>query len=187
MSKLKLPIIIVLVLAALGGGLFVSGMGPFAKSGPAKKYAVPPITMTEPFTINLNDADSASLVLLNVAIKLDSMDEAHWTAFSGGGGKKEGAAGAMSPGAAMVADYPPFRDAVIEVTSGFNAKDLQTDAGKTKLKQALLDRFHQIAEVDAAEAKTDANAADPAHVGPPFHVLDVDFTKFIVDVRAPLA
>jgi flagellar basal body-associated protein FliL len=185
MSKFKLPIIIVLVLAALGGGLFASGMVG-GKSGPAKKYAVEPITMTEPFTINLNDPDSASLLVLSVAIKLEPMDQEHWSAFSGAGAK-EGAADAMSPGAAKVADYPPFRDAVIEVASGFSSKELQTDAGKGKLKDALIDRFHQIAEVDAAEAKTDANAQDSAHVGPPYHVLDVDFTKFVVDVRPSLA
>jgi flagellar basal body-associated protein FliL len=179
MSKLKLPIIIVIVLAAAGAGLFASGMLG-GSSGPTKKHVLEPIALAEPFTINLADTDSARLLAFNIALKLEPMDEAHWAAFTGAGGGGHGGSTGPGPGETKVSTYPRFYDAVLTVSSTFTYDDLKTENGKAELKAALLDRFHEIAEQDEATYGKSAGAEDPAHVGPPYHVEDLDFTKFVV-------
>lgn len=82
MSKLKLPIILVIVLAAAGAGLFASGMIGGKPEGPTKKHAVEPIALAEPFVVNLADADATRLLAFNVAVQLEPMDDIHWAAFS---------------------------------------------------------------------------------------------------------
>lgn len=180
MSKLKLPIILAVVLAAAGAGLFFSGMVGGKEEGPVKKHVIEPIALTGPFTVNLADTDSNRFLAYNVAVQLEPMDDVHWAAFSGAGGGGHGGGG-EAPGPAKVAVYPKFYDAVTTIPSTFKADELKTPEGKARLKEALLDRFHEIAEIDAAEAKAGAGADDPAHVGPPYHVQDVYFTKYVVD------
>ncbi|MCW2928475.1 MAG: hypothetical protein JWM86_2443, partial [Thermoleophilia bacterium] len=172
MSKLKLPIIIVLVLAALGGGLFFSGVVGGKTDGPAKKHVIEPTTLGQDFVVKLADTEGDHYLAFNVALQLEPMDEEHWTAFSGAGGGGHGGA-AEAPGPAKVATYPKFYDAVIETAGTFSATDLNTEGGKTRLKERLLARFAEIAETDAAEAKAGAASEDPTHVGPPYHVMDV--------------
>ena len=179
MSKLKLPIIIVIVLAAAGAGLFANGMLPGGAEGPTKKHVVEPIALAEPFVVNLADPDGSRLLAFNVAVKLEPMDDVHWSAFSGAGGGGHGGPG-EAPGPPKVASYPRFYDAVITVASTFTANDLNTEKGKAELKDALLSRFHEIAEQDKATYGKGAGADDPAHVGPPYHVEDINFTKFVV-------
>ena len=77
MSKLKLPIIIALVLAAAGAGLFFSGIVGGDK-GPAKKHVVEPIPLTPPdgqFIINLSDADQSAILALNIALDQRALAE----------------------------------------------------------------------------------------------------------------
>lgn len=179
MSKLKLPVIIAIVLAAAGAGLFFSGMLGGKEEGPVKKHVVEPIALTGPFTVNLADTDESRFLLYNIAVKLEPMDDVHWAAFSGAGGGGHG--GGEAPGPPKVAAYPPFYDAVTTIPSTFTYDELKTPEGKARLKEALLERFHEIAEIDAAEAKAGAGAEDPHHVGPPYHVQDVFFTKYVVD------
>lgn len=178
MSKIKLPIILAVVLAAAGAGLFFSGIVG-GKEGPTKKHAIEPIALAEPFVVNLADADRERYLAFNVALKLEPMDDEHWAAFSGAGGGGHGGGG-EAPGPPKVASYPKFYDAVISVASTFRANQLRSEEGQAKLKEALLERFHEIAEVDAAEAKASAGYDDPAHVGPPYHVMDVHFTKYVI-------
>ncbi|MCW2927185.1 MAG: hypothetical protein JWM86_1153, partial [Thermoleophilia bacterium] len=130
--------------------------------------------------IRLADTDGDHHVAINRALQLEPMDEEHWTAFTGAGGGGHGGA-AEAPGPAKVATYPKFYDAVLETTSTFTSTELSTEVGKTKLKEQLLARFAEIAETDAAEAKAGAASEDPTHVGPPYHVLDVFFTKYVVN------
>ncbi len=180
MSKLKLPIIIVIVLAAAGAGLFASGMIGGKAEGPVKKHVIEPITLAEPgFTLNLADADSQRILSFNIALQLEPMDEVHWAAFTGAGGGGHGA-GAEPPGPAKVKSYPRFQNAVITVASTFTYERLSTDEGKAELKEALLKRFHEIAEQDEATYSQAAGSDDPTHVGPPYHVQDIEFTKFVM-------
>lgn len=179
MTKSKLPIILVVVVLAAAAGLYASGMVGGKAEGPAKKHVVEPIALAEDFTINLSDADSTSMLAMNVGVQLEPMDDAHWAAFSGEGGGGHGGAG-EAPGPAKVSTYPKFRDAVISVASTFDAAALRTTEGKTDFKRALLEKFDEIAETDEAELKASASAGDTAHVGPPYHVVDVYFTKFVV-------
>lgn len=178
MSKLKLPIIIVIVLVAAGAGLFASGMIGGSDAKPVK-HKMEPIALAEPFVVNLADTDSTHLLAFNVAVTLEPMDEAHWAAFTGAGGGGHGGGG-EAPGPPKVAAYPRFYDAVITVASTFTAERLNSAEGKDELKEALLTRFHEIAEQDEATYKKGAGADDPTHVGPPYHVQDIDFTKFVV-------
>lgn len=184
MSKLKLPVILAVVLVAAGAGLFFSGtVG--GTDGPVKKHAIEPIALAPPegsFIVNLADTDQEAYLSFNVALKLEPMDDVHWAAFSGAGGGGHGGGG-EAPGPAKVATYPKFFDAVITVASTFKSSDLKTEQGKDRLKTALLDRFHEIEEVDSAEAKQSAGSDDPAHVGPPYHVMQIDFTNYVVQSR----
>ena len=165
-----------IVLLALIGGLFVSGVIGGSKAS-TKKHVVEAIPLTDDFTINLADTDSTNVLAMRIAVKLEPMDDAHYAAFTGGGG---GHGSTEAPGPIAVATYPAFNDAVITVASTYHAADLNTPEGKEELRRALITKFTEIAEKDAAEAKGDAGAADPAHVGPPFHVADVLYTKFVV-------
>lgn len=176
MSKLKLPIIIAIVLAAAGAGLFFSGL--LGSDTKAKKHNVPAIKLTDPFLINLSDENTDAYLSFSVAVKLEPMDDEHFAAFMGEDAGHGGTA--ESPGAAQVATYPDFYDAVNNVASTFNSDDLKTQAGKARLETALLDRFHEIEQVDTADLKSSAAAGDPAHVGPPYHVIDITFPKFVI-------
>lgn len=178
MSKLKLPLIIVIVLAAVGAGLFASGIVGGKPDGPVKKHVIEPITLAEPFTVNLADTDSDRHAVVNVALQLEPMDDEHWATFTGANAGGHGGGG-EPPGPAMVATYPKFYDAVVSVTSRFTATELKTPRGKDELRTALLAKFAEIAEQDAAAYK--AGAKTEGHVHPPFHVLDVYFTKYIID------
>lgn len=182
MSRLKLPIIIALVLAAAGAGLFLSGL--VGDSGPKKKYVVEPISLTPPdgsFVVNLADTDATALLSINVAVELEPMDEEHWLAFSGGDG---GHGAKDAPGPLKVATYPKFHDAVLTVASSFPSSTLLTEDGKNQFKKRLLTRFDEIAERDTADFKVSANSGDSAHVGPPYHVLDVQFTKYAIQISS---
>jgi flagellar basal body-associated protein FliL len=180
MSKLKLPIIIAVVLAAAGAGLFFSGIVGGDK-GPAKKHVVEPITLAPDqgqFVINLSDTDKSVILAVNVAVELEPMDDDHWAAFAGEGGGHGGATEA--PGPLKVATYPKFFDAVLTEASQMDSDFLMTEAGKAQLKKNLLDRFHEIAVADEAALKSSAEADDPSHLGPPYHVSDIQFTKYAV-------
>lgn len=181
MNKRKLPIIIAAVIAAAGAGLFFSGIVG-GKSGPTKKHVVEPVVLAQDFTVNLTDTDALAYVAANVAVQLEPMDEVHWAAFSGAGGGGHGGGG-EAPGPPKVAAYPKFHHAVIKVLSSMSSDTLRTEKGKEKAVKMMLDEFHHIAEVDAAEAKAGAGADDPTHVGPPYHVYDAFFTKLVVDVN----
>lgn len=178
MSRIKLPIILAVVLAAAGAGLFFSGIVGGDK-GAAKKHVIEPIPMAEPFIVNLADGDKTALLSINIAIELEPMDDEHYAAFMGGGGH----GGGEAPGPPKVATYPKFSDAVITEASQMTSNDLLTEDGKAQLKKRLLDRFHEIAERDAADLKRSAAADDPTHVGPPYHVYDVHFTKYAVQTN----
>jgi flagellar basal body-associated protein FliL len=178
MSRLKLPIIIAVVLAAAGAGLFFSGIVGGDK-GAAKKHYVEPIPMAEPFIVNLADADKTALLSINIALELEPMDDEHWNAFMGGGGHEGGEA----PGPLKVATYPKFSDAVISEASQMTSDFLETPDGKAELKKQLLKSFHQIAVRDEADLKRSAAAGDPEHVGPPYYVYDVQFTKYAIQAN----
>lgn len=178
MSKLKLPIIVI-VLAAAGAGLFASGMVGGKSDGAGKKYVIEPITLAEPFNVNLADTDQQRLLAFNIAVKLEPMDEVHWAAFSGANAGGHGGGG-EAPGPAKVATYPRFYDAVITVATTFYYDELSSEGGKAEFKQALLNRFNEIAEQDEATYAKGAGHDDPSHVGPPYHVQDLEFTKFVM-------
>jgi flagellar basal body-associated protein FliL len=176
MSKLKLPVIIVVVLAAAGAGLFFSGMVGGSKDT-GKKHVIEPVALAEPFVVNLADTDSERFLAFNVAVQLEPMDAEHYATYSGANAGGHGGGG-EAPGPGKVATYPKFYDAVMSVAATFTADELKTAEGKQDLKQQLLARFAEIAEQDTAEYK--AGAHDPAHVSPPFNVMDVYFTKYVI-------
>ena len=62
MTKLKLPILIAVVLAALGAGLFFSGMVGGKAEAPAKKHVVEPVVLAQDFTVNLTDTNARAFV-----------------------------------------------------------------------------------------------------------------------------
>jgi flagellar basal body-associated protein FliL len=176
MRKLKLPVIIAIVVVAAGAGLFLSGMVG-GKEPPKKKHVIAPVALAEPFVVNLADTDSERFLAFNIAVQLEPMDDVHYATYSGANAGGHGGGG-EPPGPAMVATYPKFYDAVMSVAATFTADELKSADGKQKLKQQLLARFAEIAETDTAEHK--AGAHDPTHVSPPFHVMDVYFTKYVI-------
>lgn len=186
MTNNKLPIIIVIVIVLAGAGAYMSGMVGGKSEGPTKKHVVEPIALLpasgDSFLVNLSDPDGNSFLAVNVAVQLEPMDEVHWAAFSGAGGGGHGGGG-EAPGPGKVATYPKFFDALQTVASGFTADQLLQPNGKQEFKRALLDKLADIADTDAAEAKSGAAYDDPTHVGPPYHVMDVFLTKFIVSQR----
>lgn len=177
MSKLKLPLIIVAVVAAAAAGLYFSGMIGSKDSGPVKKHVVEPVPLAQDFTVNLADAGGGRYAAMTVAVQLAPMDEEEWLAYTGANAGGHGGA-TEAPGPAMVATYPKFDDAVVTVTSTFTAEELLKPDGKVALKRALLSKFDEIAEMDADEYK--AGAKVEGHVGPPFHVQDVYLTRYII-------
>ncbi len=177
MSKLKLPLIIVAVLAALVAGLFFSGiLGGGGEKGPVKKHVIEPVSLAGDFTVNLADGEDR-FAALNIALELEPMDEEHWATYSGANAGGHGGGG-EAPGPIAVATYPKFADAVVSVTSTFKAETLLQPEGKAELKRALLTKFAEIAEKDAEAYK--AGVHTEGHVSPPFHVQDVYFTKYII-------
>lgn len=184
MSRLKLPsrkisIIILAAVVAAGAGAYVTGMLPGqGKSHDTATHVIEPIELSKPFTVNLSDTDDSRYLVLGIAVQLKPMDTPHYLGFSGAGGGGHGPAEA--PGPPKVAAYPKFHDAVITTASKYSSEQLLTDKGKKELKAELLERFNEIAEVDAAEH--DAAHKDPAHIGvaPPYHVMQVEFTQFAI-------
>lgn len=174
MSKSKLPIIIAVVVLAAVGGLFATGkLG--SQPDPNVKHMVEPIPLAEPFTVLLNDTDQARYAVIAIALQLEPMDQAHFDAFTGAGGGGHGGGG-EAPGPGKVATYPKFANAIVDAAGGFSRQELQTPEGKEQFKDALRRKFVEIAEQDKSEFSSD----DPTHVGPPYHVADVYFTKYIV-------
>lgn len=171
----RIPIIIVLVLAAAGAGLYVSGMVGGGEPEAKAKHTVEPVPLAQDFTVNLKDTDSDHFAVLAVALQLEPMDQEHFDSFTGANAGGHGGGG-EPPGPAKLATYPKFHDAIVAVTSTYSASELKTPEGKQQLKESLLTRFAEIAEQDSSEYKS----ADPHHVGPPYHVMDVYFPKFLV-------
>ena len=180
MSKLKLPLIILAVVAAAGAGLYFSGMVGSKDSGPVKKHVLEPVPLAQDYTVNLADPGARSYAVLKVALQLKPMPDAEWAAFTGANAGGHGGAG-EAPGPMKVSTYPKFDDAIVSITSTYTAKRLLEPEGKLELKRALLTEFDQIAEMDSDEYKAGAKP-DSDHVGPPYHVQDVYFTKYIVKV-----
>jgi flagellar basal body-associated protein FliL len=180
MSKLKLPVIIALVAVAAVAGLFMSGMVGGKSEGPVKKHVVEPVPLAGDFTINLKDGSGNDYAVLNVALQLEPMAEEEWATWSGANAGGHGGSG-EAPGPAALAAYPKFADAINAVTSTFTAQELKNPEGKASLKQELLERFSEIAEQDAADYK--AGAAEEGHAGPPYHVMDVFFPKYLISAR----
>ncbi len=181
MSKLKLPLIIAIVAIAAGAGLFMSGMlGGKSDTGPVKKHVIEPVPLGQDFTINLADGSGSDYAVLTVALQLEPMGEEEWASWSGANAGGHGGSG-EAPGPLAMAAYTKFSDAVNSVTSTFTAQELKQPEGKAELKQALLERFAEIAEQDSADYK--AGAKEEGHVGPPYHVMDVFFPKYLISVR----
>lgn len=179
MGKKKLIIIIALV-AVIGGGaaMFLMGGG----EDPALTHKVPmePIALTNPFIINLSDTDASHYVKLSVAIQLEPMVEHDKEVFLHGLDAGGHGGGSGPTGATRVAEYPPFRDAVIETVARFRSDELLTPEGKDRLREALLDRFEDVAKRD--EKLKGKPLKDEVHDPglPPFHVHDVYFNEFAV-------
>lgn len=175
--KLKLPIIIGVVAIAGALGLYMSGIVGGKSGGPIKKHTIAPVTMTTPFTVNTTDTDAQHFAVFNVALQLEPMDEAHWANWSGASAGGHGGSG-EAPGPAELASYAKYRSAIVEIASGYSMDQLSTQGGKDAFKKALLEKFAEIAEVDAADAKS--SPEDPKAIGiePPYHVRDVYFTDF---------
>jgi flagellar basal body-associated protein FliL len=145
-----------------------------------KRYVVPPVEMSEPFTANTNDPSGDVYLAMSLALQLEPMKKEAWDHYSGAGAKGHGAGDGEMPGAVKVASYPKFRDAVIETVGHFSAKQLRSEAGKDQLKQDLLEAFEKIYQVDEAEAK--AAPEDPAELGlaPPYKVKAITLTNYAV-------
>lgn len=173
-------IIATLVVAAAGAGLFFSGL---IGGAPEKVHKVSPtpVALGEPsFVVNLADTNDEKYAKISVALELAPMTPEELALFTGAGGGGHGGGATVPPGATAVSTYPKFRDAVIDVTSRFRAAELQTPEGKRDLKKALLVRFEQIAEQDAAAAgKTpEGEVHNPTHA--PFHVMNVYLQELAV-------
>jgi flagellar basal body-associated protein FliL len=177
MSKLKLPIIIALVAVAAIAGLYMSGMIGGTSNGVVKKHVVAPVPLGQDFTVNLSDGSGADFAVVNVALQLEPMGEQEWSEWSGANAGGHGGSG-EAPGPMALASYPKFADAINATTSTFSAQQLKSPEGKLELKQALLQKFAEIAEQDAADYK--AGAREEGHVSPPFHVMDVFFPKYVI-------
>jgi flagellar basal body-associated protein FliL len=175
MAKKKIIIIIAAVAVIAGGAMMFLGGG----EDPKYSQIVPiaPIPMTEPFIINLADADGIHYVKLSVAVQLKPMKYKYKDIFMHGAG---GGHGKVVTGPEKVAAYPPFRDAVIEVTSRFRSDELVKPSGKERLRQALLDRFEEVAVHDKklAAKPLPGEIKDPGY--PPYYVNDVFFNEFAV-------
>ncbi|MBC7645427.1 MAG: flagellar basal body-associated FliL family protein [Thermoleophilia bacterium] len=167
-------IIMVTVVAACAAvaGLYLAGViGPSGTT--AKKEAVAPIRLTDPFIVNLADTDEVHYVKLGLAVRVADMTPDDAKKFLGAA-SAEG--GGEVTGAMTLAAYPPVRDAVIDTVSQFTAAQLNTADGKAQLKSELQKAFGQVATKDAhgtPDLKHDVTLA-------PYHIKDVMFTDFAV-------
>lgn len=177
-------IIVLVVLAVLGGGaaLVLSGRG-FSIGGskaPATKVVLDPVTFAEPFIVNLSDTDSIAFAKLQIAVQLEPMTKSDKDRFLLDQNGAEGGGEAKS-GETMLASDPVLRDAVVSTVSRFSSQELLTSTGKTKLKQALLASFDHVA---AEETARRGKGADHDAAAPPYHVSDVLFPDFAVQVNS---
>lgn len=177
MSKLKLPIIVVIVAAAAVAGLFMSGMIGGSSDGVLKKHVIAPVPLEQDFTVNLKGGSGADFAVINVALQLEPMGEEQWAAWSGAGAGGHGGGG-EAPGPLELAKYPKFSDAINATVATFSAQELKSPEGKLDLKEAMLTKFAEIAEQDAADYKPAAQVE--GSVTPPFHVMDVFFPKYVI-------
>jgi flagellar basal body-associated protein FliL len=180
MINKKTLIIVFAVLAAAGAGAYFTGIFP-KKEAHVVKEAPTPIPLSKPFIVNLADTDSDSFIRLQLAVELDRMGPEDLEMFKAGG--HAGGHGSPKPedgGPYKVANYPPFHDAVIEVSSRFSSAQLLTAEGKKEFKQALLQRFEQIAEDDAPVGDKKALKEHHNPALPPYHVTDVHFQEFAI-------
>ena len=172
-TRIRLIVLITVVAAcaAVAGLYFTGVIG--GSSGPVKKVHVEPVSLTEPFIINLADTASVHLVKLGLSLQVADMSSADRSSFSGSGAADAGA----PTGASHLATYAPIRDAVIDTVSQFTSAELSTADGKSQLKAELLRAFAQVEAKDrhneGAGAKHDPTIA-------PFKITDVYFSELAV-------
>ena len=176
MGKKKL-IIIVAIVAILGGVGAMTMLGGGKDPALTRKLPLEPVAFTDPFIINLADTENTHYVKLAVAVQVEPMIAADRTAFLEGMGKKEGA---KETGVTRIQVYPPLRDAIIDTVARFRSDELLSPSGKDRLRQALLDKFEDVAKRDEAlEGKPiKGEVKDPGL--PPYHIHDVFFNEFAV-------
>lgn len=183
-SNLKLPIIVAIVVVAGIAGLLLSGVVGGGPEGPVKKHAIEPVALVSPspsgsFLVNLKDPECSCFLKLNVALKLEPMDQKTWEGWSGANAGGHGGA-TEAPGPAAMAKYATFHDAINRVVGGFSSNELLAPGGQQALQDELLKEFAVIAERD--EAEHESTFQDDAHmgVGPPYHVAEVYFPEYLV-------
>lgn len=179
MGKKKL-IIIIAVVAILGGAGAMMFMGGGKDPALTRKLPMEPIAFTDPFIVNLADTDNTHYIKLSVAVQVEPMIAADKQVFLHGAASGGHGGGDKETGATRIAAYPPFRDAVIDVVARFRSDELLSPTGKDRLRQALLDKFEDVAKRDEAlEGKPiKGEVKDPGL--PPYHVHDVFFNEFAV-------
>lgn len=114
MTRLKLPIILVVIVIAAGAGLFMTGVIPGKGAASNIKKPVEPVMMPDEFVVNLADTDGQTFGKFRIALKPENMTEDQlklWTGGDGGAGE--------APGPVALSGYAPYRDAIIEAAGGF--------------------------------------------------------------------
>jgi flagellar basal body-associated protein FliL len=174
-------IIVLVVLALVGGGaalMLTGGLSSLTgKSQPPAKAVLDPVTFTEPFLVNLTDTDSPHYVKLQVSVQLEPMTEADKAMFLKG---KGGEGANVQTGVTMLQADPVLRDAVITTVARFNSTTLLSDAGKSKLKKALLADFERVAADEEAARGGGKKGAEHDPIEPPYHISNVFFPEFAV-------
>ena len=184
-SNLKLPIIVAIVVVAGIAGLLLSGVVGGGPEGPVKKHAIEPVALVSPspsgsFLVNLKDPECSCFLKLNVALKLEPMDQKHVGA---AGPARTPAATAVRPRRPAPRPWPSTPRSTTRSTgswAGFSSNELLAPGGQQALQDELLKEFAVIAERD--EAEHESTFQDDAHmgVGPPYHVAEVYFPEYLV-------
>lgn len=137
MSK-KLPIIAVVVLAALGGAYkFVIAKPKAAEAKPKVQGTV--YVLGKEFMVNLADGRFAKLT---VALVLDPKDESAAAASGEGAAKPPEGFGTMAQEAVV-------RDLITDALTNAHDTDLIDRKGRAKLKKQILESIHKHTDVEA--------------------------------------
>ena len=124
-------VVIILLVAALGGGAFT-----FAKMGKKGKHAEKKVELTawklEEFIVNLADIGEPRYLKVNIVLEVEECEAKP----AGGEGGEE----------AKAPEDPKVRDTIIAVLTTRRFAELLTDKGKTQLKAKLKTELNKVLE-----------------------------------------
>lgn len=183
MAKLfKLPVVAVLLVALLGGGVFTY-LKMTATHAPVLKHPGPTVPLDKPFMLNLADPGGTAYANISIGVQLEDMSEEDFHVFEAGGLNVGGGHGGgdVVTGPMRVASDQHLRDAAVRTITRFTAAELLRPEGKDKLERALLQSFERVADGLAPPKPAKGHKAPPHDASqPPYHIADIFFSEFAI-------